>query len=63
MAIMGDIVSTEGIRVDTQKIEAVHKSPKPTYSTDMKSFLGLASYYKMFVDGFLFILPPLMKLT
>ncbi|WMV41359.1 hypothetical protein MTR67_034744 [Solanum verrucosum] len=45
-------VSGEGIKVDTQKIEAVQNWPRPTSSTDIKSFLGLAGYYRRFVEGF-----------
>ncbi|WMV08817.1 hypothetical protein MTR67_002202 [Solanum verrucosum] len=36
------IVSSEGIQVDSQKIEAVKQWPRPTSTTDIKSFLGLA---------------------
>ncbi|KAH0646610.1 hypothetical protein KY284_034494 [Solanum tuberosum] len=44
MAFLGHIVSGEGIRVDTQKIETVQNWPKPTSPTDIRSFLVLAGY-------------------
>ena len=49
------IVSSEGIRVDSQKIEAVKQWPTPTSTTNIRSFLGIAGYYKRFVEGFSFI--------
>ncbi|KAH0679850.1 hypothetical protein KY284_020935 [Solanum tuberosum] len=49
VAFLGHIVSGDGIRVDTQKIKAVQSWPRPTSPTDIRSFLGLASYCKRFV--------------
>ncbi|KAH0637697.1 hypothetical protein KY289_037612 [Solanum tuberosum] len=46
VAFLGHIVSGDGIRVDTQKIEAVQNWPRPTSPTDIRSFLGLAGYYR-----------------
>ncbi|WMV24218.1 hypothetical protein MTR67_017603 [Solanum verrucosum] len=43
-AFLGHIVSSEGIRVDSQKIEAVKQWPRPTTPIDIRSFLGLAGY-------------------
>ncbi|KAH0706733.1 hypothetical protein KY289_011809 [Solanum tuberosum] len=63
VAFVGHIVSGEGIKVDTQKIEAVQNWPRPTCPTDIMSFLGLAGYYRRFVEGFSSISSPLTKLT
>ncbi|KAH0669635.1 hypothetical protein KY289_024128 [Solanum tuberosum] len=46
VAFLCDIVSGEGIKVDTQKIEAMQNRPRPTSPTDIRSFLGLAGYYR-----------------
>ena len=63
VAFLGHIVSNEGIQVDTQKIEAVKNWPRPTAPTEIRSFLGLAGYYRKFVEGFSSISAPLTKLT
>ncbi|WMV46298.1 hypothetical protein MTR67_039683 [Solanum verrucosum] len=63
MAFIGHIISSDGIRVDTQKIEAVQNWPRPTSPTDIRSFLGLAGYYRRFVEGFSSISSSLTKLT
>ncbi|KAH0722564.1 hypothetical protein KY290_005215 [Solanum tuberosum] len=46
VVFLGYIISGDGIRVDTQKIEAVQNWPRPTSPTDIRSFLGLAGYYR-----------------
>ena len=56
-------MSGDGIKVDTRKMEAVQNWPRPTSPTDIRNFLGLAGYYRRFVEGFSSISSPLMKLT
>ncbi|KAH0644818.1 hypothetical protein KY284_032702 [Solanum tuberosum] len=63
VAFLGHTVSSERIRVDSQKIEAVKQCPRPTSPTDIKSFLGLAGYYRRFMEGLSSIASPLTKLT
>ena len=60
---LGHVVCGEGIKVDTQKIEAVQSWPSSTSPTDIRSLLGLAGYYRRFVEGFSSISSPLTKLT
>ena len=55
-------MSTEGIRVDPTKIEAVVNWKPPRNVTEVRSFLGLAGYYRRFVKGFSVIASPLTKL-
>ena len=55
-------MSTEGIRVDPTKIETVVNWKPPRNVTEVRSFLGLAGYYRRFVRGFSIIASPLTKL-
>ena len=55
-------MSAEGIRVDPVKIEAVVNWKPPRSVTEVRSFLGLAGYYRRFVKGFSVIASPLTKL-
>ena len=55
-------MSTEGIRVDPTKIEAIVNWKPPRNITEVRSFLGLAGYYRRFVRGFSVIASPLTKL-
>ncbi|WMV24600.1 hypothetical protein MTR67_017985 [Solanum verrucosum] len=53
----------KGIEVDPIKTGAVKSWPRPLSSTDIRSFLGLASYYRWFVEGSSSIAFPLTTLT
>ena len=57
------MVSKEGISVDPAKVEVVSKWPAPKSIAEIMSFLGLAGYYRHFVEGFSKITAPLMTLT
>ena len=56
-------MSKEGIMVDPKKIEAVRDTVRPASVTEIRSFLGLAGYYRRFVEGFSSIASPLTTLT
>ena len=55
MSFLGHIVSKEGIRVDPKKLEVVVEWKPPRNVIEVRSFLGLASYYRKFVKGFFFM--------
>ncbi|KAL5803527.1 hypothetical protein ACOSQ4_031832 [Xanthoceras sorbifolium] len=62
IAFLGHIVSAEGIKVDPKKIEAIVEWKPPRNITEVRSFLGLAGYYRRFVKGFSSIASSLTKL-
>ena len=63
MAFLCHIVFGDGIRVDTHKTEVVQNWCRPTSPTDIRTLLGLAGYYRRFVERFSSISSPLTKLT
>ncbi|BBG96847.1 transposable element gene, partial [Prunus dulcis] len=63
VSFLGHVISAEGIYVDPQKVEAVVNWQRPTTVTEVRSFLGLAGYYRRFVEGFCTIETPLTRLT
>jgi transposase InsO family protein len=60
---VGHVVHNGTIKPDPTKVEAVQKAPTPRDVTALKSFLGLANYYRKFIDGFAKTALPLYKLT
>ena len=60
---LGFIISKEGLKVDPTKTDAMRNYPAPTKSKDVKKFLGLASYYRKFIEKFSDTAEPLTKLT
>ena len=49
---LGHVVSKEGISVDPAKIKVVLNWERPKNVCEIQSFLGLAGYYRQFVEGF-----------
>ena len=60
---LGHVVNHEGIKVDPAKIEAIMNWERPKMPTKVISFMGLAGYYRIFVQDFSRIATPFTKLT
>ena len=63
VTFLGHIVSGSGVATDPEKIEAVQNWPRPVNVREVRSFLGLCSYYRRFVQGFAEIAGPLHAMT
>ena len=63
MDYLGFEVSKDGIRTSPEKVKAILDWPRPESMHNICSFLGLASYYKKFIRGFLQLAKPLTDLT
>ena len=63
VAYLGYRVSNRGIIADSSKVTAVKEFPIPGNVKQLRSFLGLASYYRRFIMGFSKIATPLFNLT
>jgi len=60
---LGHVIFARGIVVDPAKVDAVVKWESPKSTTEIRSFVGLASYCRRFIEGFSKIVAPLTQLT
>lgn len=60
---MGHVISCQGVSTDPSKVEAVANWQRPTTASELRSFLGFASYYRRFVEGFAKLAAPLHRLV
>ncbi|GJV54607.1 putative reverse transcriptase domain-containing protein [Tanacetum coccineum] len=60
---IGHLIDKEGIHVDLDKIESIRDWASPKTLIEIRQFLGLAGYYRRFIEGFSKIVKPMTKLT
>jgi len=63
VSFLGHVISQDGIEVQPEKTEAGNNWPVPKDLTELRSFLGLASYYRRFISDFSIVAAPLYLLT
>jgi hypothetical protein len=62
ISYLGHVISEAGVGTDNGKIEAITSWPAPSSIKELRSFLGLAGYYRKFVRHFAIIAKPLTQL-
>nr|GEY47049.1 putative reverse transcriptase domain-containing protein [Tanacetum cinerariifolium] len=60
---LGHVIDSKGVHIDPAKIEAIKDWESPKTPTKIRQFLGLAGYYRRFIEGFSKIARPMTKLT
>ncbi|GJY39451.1 putative reverse transcriptase domain-containing protein [Tanacetum coccineum] len=60
---LGHVIDSQGIHVDPTKIESIKDWASPKSPMEIHQFLGLAGYYRRFIEGFSKITKPMTKLT
>ena len=60
---LGHVISKEGIRMDPDKLQVINEWPVPRNLHELRSFIGMCSYYRRFIEKFSVIAGPLHDLT
>ncbi|THD19534.1 KRAB-A domain-containing protein [Fasciola hepatica] len=60
---LGHVISREGVHTDPEKVKQIQQWPTPSNLDEVRSFMGLASYYRRFVRSFAIVAAPLHRLT
>ena len=63
MKFLGHVVSASDVSVDPKKVEDVMSWERPKSVFEIRSFLGLAGYYKRFINDFFGLAAPMTRLT
>ena len=57
------VIEPDGIKMKEEKMKGVLDWPTPKYVKDIQKFLGLANYYRQFIQDFTFIARPLHNMV
>ena len=60
---LGFVIDENGIKPDQKKVEAIRALPAPTCVKEVRSFVGMCSYYRRFIPNFSQIAEPIIDLT
>ena len=60
---LGHVISTSGVLIDLDMVEAVISLERPRPVFEIRSFLGLVRYYRRFIQDFSRLAEPMMRLT
>ena len=63
MDFIGYWITPDGVRPHRSKVQAVQEWEKPTTVTEVRSFIGMVSYYRKFIRGFSHVTMPSHHLT
>jgi hypothetical protein len=63
LVYLGHIVGGGQLKIDPSKVEVIVNWPKPTSTTEVRSFLGEVQYWRKFIANFSYIASPLHALT
>lgn len=63
LSFLGHVVSADGIKPDPKKVDVVRHWPVPTNRKELRQFLGLANYFRKFLQGYSTLVAPMTDLT